>query len=268
MSLLAEISDLCRRMTPSAPAFAEVLTTIQQMVPFDAATLFLCDSPHGAPTVSTNLYATVQIPPFLQRKDVGTGNVVLKTKPVLLQTDDIDESFDTGSDYSTIMYVPLIIDDAAIGAVTLGAVQPGVLNDQQLRLMTIVADQLAVSIERLKYIAAIESKNEELHLAQQELRANQKKIVAAEKLAASARMAASINHQINNPLAVILGHVQCLLLEQKDLSGKALQRLNRIEQAAERIANVNRHLLKFDPDRGGPGDSEGLIEPLPETSDH
>ena len=266
IGLVAEISLLCRRMTSTRPAFGDVLQVIQRMIPFDAASLYLHNPDNGQIEVSASLHDTVRIPGFLEASDPTTGRKQLSDRSALVSLDD--PAFSGDSDYAVVLYAPLIVDHTAIGALMAGVTSPGVLQEQHLKLMSIVADQLAVSIERMNYIATIETKNEELHLAQEELRANQRKIVAAEKLAAAARMAASINHQINNPLAVILGHVQCLLLEQHDVGAKALQRLNRIEQAAKRIANVNQRLLKIDAVDSDPTRIEQeLMEAIPQPND-
>jgi nitrogen-specific signal transduction histidine kinase len=112
--------------------------------------------------------------------------------------------------------------------------------------MAIVADQVAVSLERLNYIVMIETKNRELQFAHERMKSMQKQIIAAEKLTAMAELAASINHSINNPLAVILGHAQLLQAELPTSNEKAQTRLRLIEEAATRIGKINRKVLKID----------------------
>lgn len=243
ISLVAEISHLCRRHLPDSPTYNRVLEHIQKIVPFDVATLHLRIDDTPTFQTAASLGDPVAIPGFLITTDDVSGSGRLSEQPMLLTRRD--DTAEPHAEYGALLYVPLIADGQALGAMVLASVPKHALTEQHLKLMSIVADQLAVSIERLNYVATIETKNEELRLTQEELRANQKKIVAAEKLAEAARMAASVNHQINNPLAVILGHVQCLLMEQRDLGAKTLQRLSRIEQAAERIATVNRCLLRI-----------------------
>jgi hypothetical protein len=45
---------------------------------------------------------------------------------------------------------------------------------------------------------------------------------------------------------VIVGQVQCLLFEYHDLDARTLERLGRVEQAAIKIGEINRRLLKID----------------------
>lgn len=51
-----------------------------------------------------------------------------------------------------------------------------------------------------------------------------------------------VQHQINNPLAVVLGNVQFILLKNLDLDQGLIERLQVVEKAALKIAEVNKKL--------------------------
>ena len=53
---------------------------------------------------------------------------------------------------------------------------------------------------------------------------------------------AVLQHQINNPLAVVLGNVQFLLLKKDGLEEKVVARLEKIEKAALKICSLNEQL--------------------------
>jgi signal transduction histidine kinase len=127
----------------------------------------------------------------------------------------------------------------------LGSGTPGVLTPRHLKLMSVVADQLAICLERQEHVARIEAQHRELQLSNESLRDSQARLIAQEKLAAVSQVAASINHQINNPLSVIVGNIDCLMLEEPDLGAKAKERLKRVIGAALQIGKVNRHLLNI-----------------------
>jgi len=59
----------------------------------------------------------------------------------------------------------------------------------------------------------------------------------------AADLAGRLAHAINDPLAVIVGHLQCLLAERAAPDQKTLSRLRRAEAAALSIADKNRDLL-------------------------
>ena len=170
---------------------------------------------------------------------------VISRKPIIWPLDDSGD-FGEGDAFTVTMAIPLLIDDRVIGVLNLGSYLEGVLTEKLLQLLAIVADQLAVSIERINRLAEIQTQNEALRHAHRRLLASQQRIIAAEKLSAVVDMAAAVNHEINNPLAVIVGQIQCLLYESSDLSDKAVKRLHRVEQAALKIGEINRRLLQLE----------------------
>lgn len=58
-----------------------------------------------------------------------------------------------------------------------------------------------------------------------------------QKMTDAAALVAHVRHEINNPLAALLGQAQ-LLLRQQDLSEKSRQRAETIEQQAKRIQEI------------------------------
>ncbi len=247
VSLIAEISALCRAPRPDGSTFVEVLRLIQGTVPFDAASLYLYD-PDFQLKPRAQLGAPVAPPSFFVKysRRPGQKTEPRSRKPVLVRLDEASSDFDPNCPFAAVLSIPLLVAEEVIGILNLGAFAAGVLARKHVRLMSIVADQFAISIERLEYIAAIEAKNVELNRAHEDLKAAQQEIVAEEKLSVVGELAASVNHEINNPLSVILGHVQCLQLELPDADPKTKTRLERIEQAAMRIGEVNRNLLTID----------------------
>ncbi|RKG91990.1 two-component sensor histidine kinase, partial [Corallococcus sp. CA053C] len=84
-----------------------------------------------------------------------------------------------------------------------------------------------------------------------ELRAAQAQLVEAQKLAAVGQLGAGVAHEINNPLAGILGNVQLLLLDRS--SGDSdFETLRKIEQSAKRCKDITQNLLRFSQQRERP----------------
>jgi signal transduction protein with GAF and PtsI domain len=186
-----------------------VLQLIQRIVPFDAATLYLLDSDGKCLAEKATLGGRVEILTIL-RLDTGTGLsawTARNKKPILLDDRSRKSDFDPQNDYATIMSVPLLVENEVLGVLNLGCRQSKSLSDKHVKLMT---------------------------------------IIAAEKLSAVSELSVSINHEINNPLAVIVGNVQCMMIQCKNLDQKSLSRLRRVEEAAIRIGEINRKLLMID----------------------
>ncbi|RKX23576.1 MAG: hypothetical protein DRP45_10255 [Candidatus Zixiibacteriota bacterium] len=248
IGLIAEISTLCRQPKSDGSTYRQVLELIRMIIPYDAATLYLrrTDSQELEPHAC--LLGSVPLPGFFAHHGGRQLRCWESRKqcPILWSRSEKDTDFDPNSDFAVIMSAPLLVDDDVIGVLNLGSYVIGAMGDKHLKLVSVIADQFAVSIERSSYVAAIESKNRAIQEAHAELEAAQEKIIAAEKLAAVKKLAAKINHEINNPLAVIVGNVQCFMLEDSIVDEKMRLRLNRIEQSALRISKVNRKLLNID----------------------
>ncbi len=77
--------------------------------------------------------------------------------------------------------------------------------------------------------------------AQRVITDQQEKLIAASRLSAIGEMAAAITHEINNPLAVILGRVEMMksMLEEKELNREEMLRVaDTIEITGQRIAKI------------------------------
>lgn len=268
INLIAEISAACRGLQPKAPSFEIVLELIQRIIPFDAATLYLSDSVSGSFVAKATLQEEVLLPELLvSRGDMEPDEWQPRLRQPLLWSSDNDaDGFAPRSPFAAVLAVPLSVEHEVIGLLNLGSYTAGVLTRRQIKLMSVVADQLAVSIERLGYVARIEAQNLALQEAHRQLTASQDQVIASERLAAVAELAASVNHQINNPLSVIVGHAQCLGLEEKQLSDRCRERLERIVSAALKIGEVNRRLLNVRTMVSG-YEEEELIDPLRELAE-
>ena len=84
-----------------------------------------------------------------------------------------------------------------------------------------------------------------------DLRAAQAQLLEAQKLAAVGQLGAGVAHEINNPLAGILGNTQLLMLERDD-KDPDFESLRKIEQSAKRCKEITQNLLRFSQQREKP----------------
>jgi two-component system NtrC family sensor kinase len=84
----------------------------------------------------------------------------------------------------------------------------------------------------------------DLHSRMNEIAAAQQQLVQSAKLAAIGELAASVAHEINNPLGVILGHGD-LLAMQFPPDTKTGKQVAAIQSQARRAAKIMRDLLDF-----------------------
>jgi two-component system, NtrC family, sensor kinase len=84
-----------------------------------------------------------------------------------------------------------------------------------------------------------------------DLRAAQAQLVEAQKLAAIGQLGAGVAHEINNPLAGILGNAQLLMLDRSE-EDPDFGSLRKIEQSAKRCKEITQNLLRFSQQRERP----------------
>ena len=248
INLMAEIATLTHKRPPNRETFTAVLELINTILPFDGASLYLRGDRSDRLKEVASAGKTVDLVSFLT---IGsgpglTGWTAASKKPVLLSDRQLGDEFEPENSFRTIMSVPLILADDVIGVLNLGCHRAKAYDKQDVRLMTIVADQCAVSIERQIYQSEIEQKNKELTEAHNRLTEERKRTIAGDRLQEIVDSAISITNQINNPLSVIIGNLECLLSESEIPTQKMLSRLRRIEEASLQIAEANRKLLAFE----------------------
>jgi two-component system NtrC family sensor kinase len=84
-----------------------------------------------------------------------------------------------------------------------------------------------------------------------ELKTAQIQLLEAQKLAAVGQLGAGVAHEINNPLAGILGNTQLLMLE-RDEKDPDFETLRKIELSAKRCKDITQNLLRFSQQRARP----------------
>lgn len=144
-----------------------------------------------------------------------------------------------------VLCVPLRIGERTIGAVLLISGPEQGFEEQEVDLAIALATTVAVAVDNAGLYA-------ELTEFTDQLERSQARLVQAEKMAAIGRLAASLAHEINNPLQGI--HNSLHLTRQEALAQEARDRYLRMAQIeVERLVEIVQRMLDFyRPSRGGP----------------
>lgn len=95
-----------------------------------------------------------------------------------------------------------------------------------------------------KYNLELTRANSELQDSMQKLQSAQDQILRSEKLASIGRLAAGVCHELLNPLNIISGHVQALMLERQE-DGSLILDMESIMEEIGRIEKIVGGLLRF-----------------------
>jgi signal transduction histidine kinase len=137
----------------------------------------------------------------------------------------------------SVMMIPLIFRDRVIGLLNLQSIKPKAYTEKELRVAERIGNQIAGAIANVQLRNERKRAEEEKGFLQQQLHQSQ-------KMEAIGKLAGGIAHDFNNLLTIINTNAQLALTELRDwdpLKGK----LESIQKAGERAANLTRQLLAF-----------------------
>lgn len=138
----------------------------------------------------------------------------------------------------TLVMLPLATHSRTLGvAMIVATIEDKAVTHERLRLLGILSKQCALVMENTLLYDRLKAE----HLA---LKDAQAQIIQSEKFASFGRLTSGAFHEILNPLNIISGHLQLMMLEDKR-EGPVSDYLTSMKAAADRIVAITKGLLKF-----------------------
>ncbi len=192
------------------------------------------------------------------------GWVATQREPAMIPDIDTDQRVSERSwlkahNARSIVALPIGVGDDFLGVLNVGGSEPIQLEDRQQLLDSLVA-QAAIALRNARLY-------EQLRVAHEDLERSQTQLIHNEKLAALGQFVAGIAHELNNPLAALLGYAY--LADRTTDVARLKDRVAKIQRSGERAAKIVRNLLQF-ARKSVPGDEpmdmNGLIERVLDTT--
>ncbi len=189
-----------------------------------------------------------QMPEIYERLDANAsivGHVARTGEPFL--TNNVEQVLFFEQDASHIniqseLAVPIKIEGQVIGVLDIQHTPPHKLVDSDLRLVTAIANQLAINLhEASLYTNLQESLKQEQAVRSQ--------LIQSERLALVGRLLASVSHELNNPLQAIQNAL-FLIKDEIGLSNQGRQDMDIILSETDRMSTlIERLRLVYKPVR-------------------
>ncbi|MDA0711191.1 MAG: GAF domain-containing protein [bacterium] len=154
----------------------------------------------------------------------------------------------------SILCLPLHLDNHIVGVINLSHPHPSMFNDEDVRLMMLIADQVAIALNSVQLFEdthklntiltreidqktrALQEANRDLHSEMAERKQAEKELVRTQRLRAVGELAAGVSHNLNNILTGIWGPAQILLRSTRD--PHLVRQAELINTFAERAADL------------------------------
>ena len=250
VSRLKELSDQLIEMTDVRTALDLILGIAVEFVGADTASIMLVEKESDTLKIVTSRGLSPEIVESTRIKvgEAIAGRVAEEGKAVILNTDelrgDLAKRVLRGNTILSSVVVPILVSDTVRGVVSTAKRRGGVcFNDEDLGVLSTLATQASLIIQKTDLLDDLRNQVEMLAATIKELKLAQAELMQSEKLASIGQLAGGVAHEINNPLQVILGRVEMLLLRKDD--EQDIRDLNSILEHSTRVSEIVSNLLSF-----------------------
>lgn len=146
--------------------------------------------------------------------------------------------------FQSTVYIPLTTKGTSIGAMCVSSLNPTMFSSEFVEFLTVIGNHIGVAADNANMHKNIKE-------AYQNLKEVQEQIVWTEKLASLGKLAATIAHEINNPLAGVLNYIRLIIkqLSRNRFSHEKLEDISRylkiMESETARCGEIVKDLLAF-----------------------
>ena len=241
---LSEISSLVQTAQPDKNLFEDVLKALGKIVDYRSASLFLFSKEGGKLEEICTVGRKVDLIGFVNF-EMGNGIsawVAKHRRPILLN--NLRKSKD-GTHTKSFISVPLLFAKEILGVINIAHDEPESYTKRDIEILIIAASILSLLVERMLHTEALETKSRAIEVLSNELESSRKISRNDIVIPNAGNLGAGFVEKISNPLAIIMGNAQFLMMTFKSTNPSAAKRLKAIDREAANIQEAIQAAFKI-----------------------
>jgi transcriptional regulator with GAF, ATPase, and Fis domain len=239
IKIISEISSLVQTAKPEKEVFEEILKLLGKIVDFRSASLYLFMKEDGRLEEVCTVGRKVDLIGFVNF-EMGSGIsawVAKHRRPIVLN--NLRKSKD-GTHTKSFISVPMLFMKEILGVLNIAHDEPESYTKRDAEVVTVVSSIMALLVERMSHQEALETKSRAIEVLSKELENTRKQLRNDERSGPGQPASPGFAQKISNPLAIISGNAQFLLMSLKSGNSSTLKRLKAIESEAGNIQEIVR----------------------------
>jgi transcriptional regulator with GAF, ATPase, and Fis domain len=242
LKILSEIADTVQKAAPIHDVLETIVKEIGHIVDYRSASIFSHDKKNNQLEEVMTIGRRVDLIDFVSF-DMGNGIsawVAKQKRPITLNNVRKSKG---GTHTRSFLSVPIMFGDEVSGVINFAHDEADAFTVRDADVIKVFSNFIALILERIDHnneISRLRSANEQL---QSELENSRKMIQNLEKAKGNSDLVTIWSQKINNPLAIIAGNAQFLLMTMKNSSGSVVKRLKAIDHEASNIISITEQVF-------------------------
>jgi signal transduction protein with GAF and PtsI domain len=251
LKLLSELSNLVQKSDDERKSIEVILQHLGKIIDFRSASLYLFSKENGKLEEACTVGRKVDLIEFVSF-DMGSGIsawVAKHKRPILLNNLRKSKG---GTHTKSFLSVPVLFTGEVLGVLNLAHDEPDSFTRHDVEVASIASSLTTLLLERIKHKEVLTEKNKEIDQLSNEVKSAKKGNPIAESIPITDNLASSINQKMENPLAIIAGNAQFLMMTIKSSNPSIIKRLKAIDREASNLMTYTHKLLN-QPSEGDRG---------------
>jgi transcriptional regulator with GAF, ATPase, and Fis domain len=246
LKVLSELSKAIQKAAVSEESYEKILKLVGGIIDYRSASLFLFSRDTGKLEEICTIGQRVDLIDFVEF-DMGMGLsawVAQKRRPILLNNLRKSKG---GVHTRSFLSVPIVFGDEIMGVINLAHDEPDSFTGRDSEILEIISTLFALLSERIFHKKFETCARAEIDSLKEQLNKTRMEMSKIEGIHGAGNISETLSKKIGNPLAIIAGNAQFLLMTMKNSSSSVMRRLKAIDKEASTISNLIDIAGKYEP---------------------